>query len=211
MALRKIPHPAQAGKRPCRRTQSLDPSARNLITASAEMTLGNAAAKVRRCRSSARYRALAAAALMAASFVLPSYTFAASDQTVEITQFGGQGHTINPAMVEELPAVAEHLLFLTQRGPTQQNYTGALLWSVLDRAQVVSGDRGVRARRTIVVTGRDGHVAVLALAEIDPDFEGKQVLLAYRQNDKPIGLRLVVPGDRYGGRSVSDVVRIELR
>jgi hypothetical protein len=32
------------------------------------------------------------------------------------------------------------------------------------------------------VTGRDGYVAVPALAEIDPDFEGKQVILAYRRN-----------------------------
>jgi hypothetical protein len=33
-----------------------------------------------------------------------------------------------------------------------------------------------------VVTGRDGYAAVLALAEIDPEFEGKQVLLAYRRD-----------------------------
>jgi hypothetical protein len=65
----------------------------------------------------------------------------------------------------------------------------------------------------VAVTGRDGYVAVLALAEIDPEFEGKQVLLAYRRNNQPFSnneLRLVVPGDRRGGRSVHDVVRIEL-
>jgi len=38
-----------------------------------------------------------------------------------------------------------------------------------------------RLRHTIVVTGRDGYAAVLALAEIDPEFEGKQVVLAYRR------------------------------
>jgi hypothetical protein len=55
-------------------------------------------------------------------------------------------------------------------------------------------------------------VAVLALAEIDPEFEGKQVLLAFRRDGQPMPgeLRLVVPGDRRGGRSARDVVRIEL-
>ena len=38
-----------------------------------------------------------------------------------------------------------------------------------------------RLRHTIVVTGRDGYAAVLALAETDPEFEGKQVVLAYRR------------------------------
>ena len=71
-----------------------------------------------------------------------------------------------------------------------------------------------RLRHTIVVTGRDGYAVVLALAEIDPEFEGKQVVLAYRRDGQPMNgheLRLVVPGDRRGGRSVRDVVRIDLR
>jgi hypothetical protein len=76
------------------------------------------------------------------------------------------------------------------------------------------GDPHVRLRHTVAVTGRDGYAAVLALAEIDPEFEGKKVLLAYRRNNQPFPnneLRLVVPGDRRGGRSVHDVMRIELR
>ena len=84
---------------------------------------------------------------------------------------------------------------------------------MIDSAEMSSSDRRARLRRTIWVTGRDGYTAALALAEIDPEFEGKQVLLAYRRDGKPIDgntLRLVVPGDRHGGRSVRDVVRIEV-
>jgi hypothetical protein len=90
------------------------------------------------------------------------------------------------------------------------SYTGALLRSVLDS---MGGDPRARLRHSVAVTGGDGYVAVLALAEIDPEFEGKQVLLAYRRNNQPFPnneLRLVVPGDHRGGRSVHDVVRIEL-
>ncbi|MBV8119654.1 MAG: molybdopterin-dependent oxidoreductase [Alphaproteobacteria bacterium] len=149
--------------------------------------------------------------LTGASLALAGYTSPASDQTVVITQSDGLKHSVDRAMVEQLPAVQEHILFLTGHGPEQENFTGGLLWSVLEHVRALGGDRGTRIRRAIMVTGRDGYAAVLAVAEIDPDFEGKQVLLAYRQNGKLIPLRLVVPGDRYGGRSVRDVVRIELR
>jgi len=44
-----------------------------------------------------------------------------------------------------------------------------------------------------------------------PAFEGKPVILAERTNGQPLGaghFRIVVPGDRRGGRSVRDVASI---
>jgi molybdopterin-dependent oxidoreductase-like protein protein len=160
-----------------------------------------------------RPRSLFAACLIAASLALGGHHAAAADQTIVVATRVEQAHTIDPTMVEQLPAVDEKVSFLTDHGPEQATYTGALLWSVLKRAGPLGGDRRARVRQTIVVTGRDGYTAVLAVAEIDPEFGGKQVLLAYRRDGKPIpgqALRLVVPGDRYGGRSVRDVARIEL-
>ena len=81
-------------------------------------------------------------------------------------------------MVEQLPAVEQQVSFLTGHGVEQATYTGTLLWLLLERAGVLGSEPRVRLRRTLAVTGRDGYVAVLALAEIDPEFEGKQVLLA---------------------------------
>jgi hypothetical protein len=46
-----------------------------------------------------------------------------------------------------------------------------------------------------------------------PDFGGKPALLAYRRNDEApaeMGFRLVMPGDKHGGRYVRDVVSIEV-
>jgi hypothetical protein len=160
-----------------------------------------------------RYPPLIAAALIAASLAFAATHATVADQSIVVATSVEQTRNIDPAMVERLPAVEEKVSFLTGHGPEQASYTGALLWSVLDSAEILGGDRRVRLRRTIVVTGRDGYTAVLALAEIDPEFEGKQVLLAYRRDGKPIdgnALRLVVPGDRHGGRSVRDVVRIDL-
>ena len=160
-----------------------------------------------------RPRSLVAAALVAASLALTGNDATAADQSIVVATSVEQSRTIDPAMVEQLPAIEQKVSFLTGHGPEQATYTGALLWSVLERAEMLGGDRRTHLRRTITVTGRDGYTAVLALAEVDPEFEGKQVLLAYRRDGQPIdghALRLVVPGDRHGGRSVRDVVRIDL-
>src|SRR3954469_11570539 len=154
------------------------------------------------------------AAITSAALGLAGHAPPARAQEVVVSRSVEESHTINPDTVERLPAVEREVSYLTGHGTEQASYTGALLWSVLDSAGVLAGDPRARLQRTVAVTGRDGYVAVLALAEIDPEFEGKQVLLAYRRNNQPFSnneLRLVVPGDRRGGRSVHDVVRIELR
>lgn len=158
-------------------------------------------------------RSLVAAVLIAAALALAGNSATAADQGVVVATSVEQTRTIDPAMVRQLPAIEEKVSFLTGHGPEQATYTGALLWSVLEHTEMLGGNRRASLRRTIMVTGRDGYTAALALAEIDPEFEGKQVVLAYRRDGKPIdgnALRLVVPGDRHGGRSVRDVVRIDL-
>ncbi len=64
------------------------------------------------------------------------------------------------------------------------------------------------------MTGADGYTVAVAIGEMDPEFEGKSVILAYTKDGQKIpgtGLRLVVPGDQRGGRSVHDMVRVEIR
>ena len=99
-------------------------------------------------------------------------------------------------------------------GTGRARYAGVLLWTLLEAAGL-AGMRGPdRVRQVITVTGQDGYAAVLALGEIDPDLEGKQVIVATSADGRPIGpgtLRLVVPGDRWGGRNVREVVRVEVR
>jgi hypothetical protein len=117
---------------------------------------------------------------------------------------------VDLTVIRQLPAVTEPISFLTGHGEEKGIYKGALLWAVLDKEGVV-GAGGPRARvsQAVLVTGRDGYVAALGMGEIDPAFEGKQVLLAYEENGKAIPLRLVVPGDKFGGRAVKDVVRVD--
>ena len=66
----------------------------------------------------------------------------------------------------------------------------------------------------VQVTGSDGYQAILAWGEIDPSWEGKDVLVASMEDGQPLGsdgmARLVVPGDLSGGRYVSNITAITL-
>jgi hypothetical protein len=107
-----------------------------------------------------RYPLLIATALAPLLLAFAGNHATAADQSVVVATSVEQTHNIDAAMVEKLQAVEEKVSFLTGHGPEQATYTGALLWSALDRAEMLGGDRRLRLRRTIVVTGRDGYTTV---------------------------------------------------
>lgn len=157
-------------------------------------------------RRGTRFAASVLSALLAAA------SPAALAQNVSLIESVQHAASIDAATVEQLPATESTIAFQTSHGPEKATYTGAPLWSVLQKSASLNADPRQRLHQVVIVTGNDGYTAALALAEIDPEFEGKQVLLAYKQDGKPLDeLRLVVPGDKFGGRSVRNVVRIEIR
>ncbi len=97
-------------------------------------------------------------------------------------------------------------------GAGASEFEGPLLWTLLIAAHAVdASDPHAQGRQTVLITGRDGFVAELAMGEISPEFEAKQVILAERRDGQALGgehLRIVVPGDRRGARGVHDVVGI---
>ena len=114
--------------------------------------------------------------------------------------------------IAQLPAIKIDVAFDTEHGPRQSAFEGPLLWTVLDHAHAIdpAKPRGF-VRQTILLTGRDGYTAILALGELAPQFESKQVILAEREDGKPLApdhLRIIVPGDHRGGRSVHDLASI---
>jgi hypothetical protein len=122
--------------------------------------------------------------------------------------------TLTETMLGQLPATHLDIAFETEHGPSHAAFDGPLLWDVLVRAGAIDAARPrEQPARAVLVTGSDGYSAVLALGELSPEFESKKILLAERMNGEPLGpdhLRIVVPGDRRGGRSVRDVARITI-
>jgi len=153
-------------------------------------------------------RRLAAPALLAAALLLGAGP--ALDTGLLIESDPQHALRVTAAELGRFPQVEERVSFEGEHGRTTATYSGVRLWTLLERAGGLAGMPRERVAQVLFATGRDGYTAALALAEVDPAFEGKAVLIAATADGHSMadsGLRLVVPGDQRGGRSVRDVVR----
>jgi hypothetical protein len=99
-----------------------------------------------------------------------------------------------------------------------ETYSGVLLIDLLKQvgAPVGKDVHGKALAEYVVATGSDGYKAVLALAEVEPDFHPGDVLVADSMGDKPLDakigpFRLVVTDDKRPARSVRNLVSVELK
>lgn len=106
---------------------------------------------------------------------------------------------------------------VTDHDGKQHEYSGIPLNDLLMAAEAVPNNqlRGKALTKYLLVTAADGYQVVLALAEIDPAFTDKIVLLANKEDgeDLPPNLgpfRLVVPGDKRPARSAMRVVSLDV-
>jgi hypothetical protein len=152
-----------------------------------------------------------AAALL--GFGVAAGAAAAPDAVQGVTIGGHAEHALQLSLddLKALPQSAIDVTFTTGHGLETGHFTGALLWDVIQKAGIVDA-AGSKTKHhlqhTLLVTGRDGYAVAVSLGEIDPEFAGKSVLLT--DDSAAEGVRLVVPGDKAGGRNVRDVVRIEI-
>jgi len=138
--------------------------------------------------------------------------------------------TVDLALLESLPTSYATVSFVTGSGLKTVTYIGVPLIDLLNVAGLVpvsSEDvpnaKNADLRTYVVVTGSDCYTAALSLGEILPAFGGQQVLVAFAQldsnghfqllTDPSVGegmARLVVPGDKAGGRYVSNIVHMHV-
>ncbi|MEH2122482.1 hypothetical protein [Nostoc sp.] len=127
----------------------------------------------------------------------------------------------NPPVVTEIT-----VSFQTGSGPRTETYYGVPLWELINNPKagggLKPGNSGLNPknsflRQYVLVEATDCYGAVVAIGEIQPSFEGKKVLIAFEKKDsngKVVSLidegfaRLVVPGDKAGGRYVTNVRNI---
>jgi len=114
-------------------------------------------------------------------------------------------------------ATTQTVFYVTGRGTVSARFTGVLLWTLLNAADVADDPavKNARLRRTVVVTAADGYSVALSLGELDPAYGAAQALIAYAQDGKPLGpsgvARLILPADKDGGRNVARIASIEVR
>jgi hypothetical protein len=108
--------------------------------------------------------------------------------------------------------------YLAGGTPVTATFTGVSLWTLLTDAGIVT-DPTVKndiLNYYVLATGSDGYEAIFSLGELDPMFGGTGApdLIAYLQDGMPLGAdgfaRVVVPGDNFGGRYVSNLVSLQV-
>ena len=116
-----------------------------------------------------------------------------------------------------MPATTVTVSFNTEHGTTQAAWTGVPLWTVIQRAGLsaaVTANRRTMLTHTVLATARDGYTVVFSLGELDPRFGASQAMVVYARDGQELpnnGLRLVVPGDKMGGRAVQTLASLDIR
>ncbi len=85
--------------------------------------------------------------------------------------------------------------------------------ALIDKAGTVEETgHGAYLQHVVIARGIDGYGVAIAIGEIEPKFEGKQVIVAYQKDGVTLpSLRLIIPGDAHAGRDVRDLTELTLR
>ena len=119
--------------------------------------------------------------------------------------------------VDELKAMPVTKVSVKDHDGSSAVYEGVPLHEILKKAGAPEAEslRGRAFELCVVVKAADNYKVVFSLAELDPLFNDKQVLLAFRQNGEALGakagpLRLVIPEEKRQARWVRQVTEIEI-
>jgi DMSO/TMAO reductase YedYZ molybdopterin-dependent catalytic subunit len=123
------------------------------------------------------------------------------------------------ADIQAFPKVTVTTNAQTGAGPLGSHiYGGALLYDIVQKAQIITDAtrKNDLLRKVVLVTGTDDYSVAISLGEISPRFAGKKVLVAYEEDGKALPqadgfVRLIVPGDTFAGRYVSNIATITVK
>jgi DMSO/TMAO reductase YedYZ molybdopterin-dependent catalytic subunit len=134
---------------------------------------------------------------------------AAAAATAEL-KIGGAVETPLTLSIDDLKKMPrKKLSVVNPHEKKTEVYEGVAVQELLHRAGAPQGGqlRGAAMTLTVVAEGSDGYKAVFAIAELDPDFQDAEVIVADTVDGGPIGpnqgpLRIVAPHDKRPARWV---------
>ena len=136
-----------------------------------------------------------------------------ASQTLQIIRTDGRSTTLAAVQIANLP----HLTVNEKDHEVPAQFEGVPLAALLSNAGVQLGDslRGRRLNEVLMVEANDGYKVAYALAEIDPAFATREIILADKRDGKPLDtkerpFRIVAPGDQRPARWVRQVTILRL-
>jgi hypothetical protein len=140
-------------------------------------------------------------------------TTQANAQTLKLEGQAGQHAVVTAAELAALPHETIKVVFHGQA----HAFEGAPLAALLAKVGAPAGEaiKGRELATVVRVTARDGYQVVLGLAETDPGTRAGRVIVADREDGRPLGaddgpFRLVVSDDLRPARSARQVERLEV-
>lgn len=134
-------------------------------------------------------------------------------QTISLKGPAGQSVKIGAADLAALPRAK----FVFDAHGQKHEYEGPLLIDILAKAGAPTGRdlRGANLAHAVLVTSSDGYQVVYGLAELDPGTRANRVILADREDGKPMAgndgpFKVVAEGDVRPARSARMVTDIEV-
>jgi hypothetical protein len=142
-------------------------------------------------------------------FLIPE----APAQTLQITDADGHASTVTAAQIANLP----HVTLDVRDHDKPAQFEGVPLAALLSMAGIRLGEvlRGPRMSEALLVEAADGYKVVFALAEIDPAFATREIILADKRDGKLLDagegpFRIVAPGDKRPARWVRQVIAFKV-
>lgn len=136
-----------------------------------------------------------------------------SAQTLQLVDAEGHSTTITAAQISVLP----HVIVKVVDHDAPAQFEGVSLGSLLSSANIQLGDklRGSRMTEVLLVEAADAYRVVFALAEVDPVFAVREIILADKRDGKPLHakegpFRIIAPGDKRGARWVRQVTALKI-
>ncbi len=134
-------------------------------------------------------------------------------QTLQIVTADGLSTTLTAAQLASSP----HVTVSVKDHDVVTQFEGVPLATLLAGAGVQLGDklRGPRLTEVLMVEAADHYQVVFALAEIDPVFATREIILADKRDGKPLDakegpFRIVAPGDKRPARWVRQATALRV-
>jgi DMSO/TMAO reductase YedYZ molybdopterin-dependent catalytic subunit len=129
------------------------------------------------------------------------------------------GDVSSPLTLTKADLAAMPRTSVTVKGENDEEttYEGVLLYDILKKAGAPLGKQlmGKALASYVLAEARDGYQVVYTLTEMDPSFTSNKIIVADTINGKPLfayqgPLRLVVPGEKKGARSIRMLEKITI-
>jgi len=141
------------------------------------------------------------------------FCISAAAQSLQVTDADGHSVTLSAAQLAKAPrttvSVNDH--------DKPATFEGITLSALLAAAGMPPTDKmkGPQLTQALLFEASDGYKVVFALAEIDPAFGTREIILADTRDGKPLDaregpFRVIAPGDKRGARWIRQVTAVKI-